>query len=352
MDNSLIIYIVATVLAVLGIVFVTRKEKKVAGIGKGVWSILIVLGALMFLWQYGLLFQWFPGQEWLQPMNGVNQYVPFTQVQGGSGVTQVVAGGACLAVEKTTVTLSGQDKYLATASGGSHTVRVNDGISQSVTDASTLTASPGDTLEILWGAGDTDDEFSSVDTYTVPCKGTYPITKQLVNNGTMTVTLFTDPNNVAIDGSTTNQTLSAGDQKNVRMIVQGQYQKDIPYGAILVVEFNKTSMDDVIVSAGGVELPSSSVPQTYSATYGAESTKKAYVFPALISNAQAEYTIALDADDSTSATSAGSDVLLYWYDRNYFVNDNNGGAFEGPSAEDEDNTITRASAHTSTLHIE
>lgn len=258
------------------------------------------------------------------------------------------------AVEDTTITLSAQDKYLSTATGGTHRYRINGAPALTVSDAGTFTASPGDTIEVLWSNASTTSYFSSKDTYTVPCKGTFtPDVKTLSKNGTITVTFFTDPNGDVIPKG--NQSLTAGDVKNVKTVLQGAYQRDFPEGLVVVLEFNKTSTDDVILldRAGGSEMPSTSVPQVHTSYYGTSSSRKAYKLPPMSSNTVYEYTTTIDVDDSISPASAlESDVRFTFYPLNYYVDDKNGGAYAGPSPEDEYNAQTRAGTIGAILYVE
>jgi hypothetical protein len=288
------------------------------------------------------------------PITALNSPISFGNLAvtgGDQSDSGSVSSGFC-GVEDTTVTLSAMDKYLSTVTGGSHRYRVSGSPALTVADAGTLTASPGDKLEVLWANGTNTGYYSSVDSFIVPCKGTFtPDAKTLAQNGTLSVTFFNDPNNQPIN-AVTNQSLVAGDVKNVKAVVQGQYQKEFPYGFDVVVEYNKTAIDDVTLSSNGAELQSVAVPQTHSASFSTESSRKAYRMPEAISNKEYDYTVVVDTDDSVDPLPLQGDVKFSFFPRNYFINDKNGGAYEGPSAEDEYATVTRSGQISATLYVQ
>jgi len=258
-------------------------------------------------------------------------------------------------VEDTTVTLSAQDKYTSASTGGSHRYRIcnDNGCSpaKTVTDGSTLTASPGDVIEVLYYNGSTTGYFSAYEKYTVPCSGTKTFYTTLVNNGSLTTQVWNEEGDL-IDSSGNNETLAAGDVVSLDMKVKGEYKKEFPYGLVLVVEYNKTTIDDVVVNLGGTNLVETEVPESYSATYGSDSAKVAFDVPAVISNEILSGTVTIDADDSEDPLVDGSDILLTYYPKNYYINEDKGGSFDGPAAEDEDNSVTRTGQFTYTLHID
>lgn len=246
--------------------------------------------------------------------------------------------GVCPAgiiVDTTTVTLRAQDKYTSTATGGTHRYRINGAPATTVSDGSTFSASPGDMLEILWGNETSSSYYGAVSKEVVPCTGTKTFSTEMYANGTLTFRVFNEEGNI-IDTSGENETLAAGDIVNLRTELQGTFQKGFPYGGIVVVEYNKTEIDDVIVQLGGV---ATTVPSTYSIALGTSSATKAYTVPAILSNQLLSGTIVIDADDSNGVTDAG-DPRLTFYPYDYFVNEDTGGSFDGPASVDEDSTAT------------
>jgi len=335
MEIATIIWVLVAIFGIAGIAgFMRSRREKVLGIGKNWFGIIAVLvavflavGQMGYLSNYGVTFS--------------------ASAPDNSGTPEPIKPDTKLcAVEDTTVTLSASDKYLSTATGGSHRYRVNGAPALAIADAGTFTASPGDKLDILWGNGTTTGIFGIVDSVYVPCVGTKTFTTLTVNNGSVTANNLNN-----LDQVGANTTLGAGDIKDAKIKIQGQYQKEFPYGFVAVVEFNKTTMDDVILTSSGVELSSSNTPQTFSPAMGTESSTKAYVLPGAISNTEYTYSVTLDADDTNDPVSPSSDVKITLYPLNNFVNDKNGGAFEGPSAEDEYNVITHGTVPVITVMV-
>ncbi|MBU0959499.1 MAG: hypothetical protein KKB31_06140 [Nanoarchaeota archaeon] len=266
------------------------------------------------------------------------------QLQGltagiGAGVSQqVVSGEGCSPgqqVEDTTVTLSAINAYTSAATSGSHRYKVNGGASKEVTDSGTFTASPGDVLNILWFNGSANGGyFSDVSTFSVPCKGTVTYTQSLYQNGTITIDVFNEEGNKIDEAN--NETLTNGDVTTLVAKLKGTYQKGHPFGGIVVCEYNATGFDDCIVDFGGSET---SVPSYYS--LGAGRKAKAYSIPAVLGNDIIEGSITIDVDDTNDALPLPNTALnLTYYANNYFINEDNGGNFEGVAIEDEDDALT------------
>lgn len=258
-----------------------------------------------------------------------------------SGGVQQQTSTIC-AVEDTTVTLSAVDKYTNTAAGGTHKYRVNGNPALTVSDASTLTASPGDSLEILFqneSAG--SNYFSEVQTQIVPCSGTVTFSTLLVQNGTLTVEVFNEEGNLI--SAPENETIGSGDVVSLSGRLKGTYQRGYPYGGILVAEYNKTEYDDVILSTGS----KTDTPSFYTVSNTGNSVK-AYEVPAILSNQIVDFTITLDA--STTDPGYLDDPTLKFYPNNYYIDEDNGGLFVGPKTEDEDDAQV-APMHTTTFTI-
>jgi len=288
-------------------------------------------------------------------LSGLNDKISFGDTLSVGGEEEVdlnVDVTGCDVGTKTTVTLSATDKYTTGAVGGYHRYKVNGNPAIEIADQGTFTASPGNTITVLWNNETSSGYYGSTNTYVLECTGAKTFSTQSVNNGTLTSSLKDSDDNT-IDGSANNQTLGAGDVKDVAIKLSGEYKKDFPYGFVAVIEMNKTSMDDVVLSTdSGSVLTTATVPQSYSAVYGAESVKKAYFVPAIVSNSDLRLKATLDADDTINPGPGGSDAIIVLYPMNYFINEDNGGAFEGPSAEDEDNALTRDGGFTVTVHVD
>ena len=255
--------------------------------------------------------------------------------------------GTLCAVEDTTVRLSGLDGFTAVASGGTHRYRINGAPALTVADANTFTASPNDRVEILWGNEAAASTYYGVLTNEiVPCSGTTTFTTETVTNSTLSVRVFNEEGNL-IDAAGENETMANGDVVNLPIELQGTFENGFPHGGVIVAEYNKTTVDDVIVQLGGSET---NTPTLYSITYGAEAGTKAYTVPSITSNQELEGTVVIDADDTNNPLVSGSDVILTFYPNDYFIDEDNGGSVGGPAVEDEDDAQTYA--HTTTFTIQ
>ena len=218
------------------------------------------------------------------------------------------AGTSLCAVEDTTVTLSAIDRYTSSAVGGQHIYKINGEPYSTVSDKGTFTASPGDRLQILFGnASNGVNYFSELKSVVVPCKGTFPVSAELVQNGTLTIEVFNEEGNL-IDSSGENETLSAGDVVTLTSKLKGTYQKGFPYGGIIVVEFNNSDFDDIIVDFGGVKT---NVPNFYTVSSTAN-TVRAYEVSPILSNQIIEGSITLDVDDSNNPGDANDPTLKFY----------------------------------------
>src|SRR3990167_3040488 len=255
-------------------------------------------------------------------------------------------------VEDTTVTLSAQDEYLSTSTGGTHRYKIDGAPALTVSDAGTLTPSPGNKLDILWNNATSTSAYSIIDSVVVPCDGTVTFTAKTVNNGSLTTRVYNEEGNL-LDTSTENETLGVGDVVNLNIELQGDYQKKIPYGLILVVEYNKSTIDDVVINLDGVELSSANVPTSFSPNYGVDSAKKSFFVPEIISNVKKTGTVTIDADDANNPGSdTDGDLRFVYFPLNPFINEDKGGAYDGPDAEDEDNAVTRTGQFSYTLSVD
>lgn len=255
------------------------------------------------------------------------------------------------AVEDTTVTLSALNKFTQVAVGGQHAYKINGAPISRVSDAGTFTASPGDVLEILWGNATSGAAyFSDKSSEPVPCKGTVTLSRDLMQNGTMTIEVFNEEGNL-IDTAGENETLGISDVVTLSAKLKGQYQRGFPYGGVIVAEFNGTgstsTIDDVVVDFGGKET---NVPSIYAITLGAQARTKAYAVPPIMSNQILSGSVTIDADEANNPLVGGSDVILTFYPYNYFVNEDTGSSYDGPAVEDEDDA--QAYGHTTAFTVQ
>lgn len=265
---------------------------------------------------------------------------------GDTGTTvggELPKTGSCLGIEDTTVTLSASDKYTGSATGGTHRYKVNNGIALTVSDAGTITASPGDVLDILVGnASVTDKFFGKVLRTVVPCQGTFRVPgMNVVQNETSALDVdFYNRDGNKMDSGENKQVLNNDDIKTVKLRWMGASDKGYPYGVLAVFEYNSTAFDKIEV----IGATKSSTPNFY--TVGATSrTTSAYLIPGIEDVTEVEYLVNVDASgngpqDGTGTTNMSSGVNVTFYPLDYYIDEDNGGTFAGPAVEDEDNVKT------------
>jgi len=337
LNIALIVGIIGAILLVLGAFkfYKSKDAKKMATLVGIVGIGIFLVGAFV------------PGVDFLvNPIDFSGGTPVATVTPTAPSTVQETPSGLCPGIEDTTVTLSAQDQFTSAAAGTTHRYRVNGAPALTVANAGTFTASPGNPIEILWGNETDGTYYGAVSNVVVPCSGTKTFTTNLVRNGTLTVEVFNEEGNL-INGVANNETLAAGDVVTLEAKLKGQFQRGFPYGGVITVEYNSSTIDDVIVDFGGSET---NVPQTYVITLATSSVTKAYTVPAILSNEILLGSVIIDADDSTAPADPGSDVILQFRPNDYFINEDTGGSYDGPEVEDEDDTATFANTATFTIH--
>lgn len=334
--------ILAGIIALIGGVTVKKAKprKKVFWVSGIVFAIALI--GMLGGWAY---FQ----QDYTQAFSGLQTFTI------GAGTGQVVVDTTSCNKEDTTITLGSVNAITQAGVGGQHSYKVNNGFLQRVSDLGTDTVSPGDTLTVLWGNA-SGSFYSAVGEYTVPCAGTYtpldngaPV-KLWANDTGFAVEIFNEEGNL-IDDVGENETLGAGDVVALNSNLKGTFQTGLPYGLVIVVDYNGTTIDNVFADYGGSETE---VPTADSVT-ATDSERRAFTIPAITSTSIAPGKISgvltIDADDSNNPGVDGSDIAIRIYPLNYFVNEDEGSAFQ-LGVEDEDNALTGLAVYTDTLQVD
>ncbi len=248
-------------------------------------------------------------------------------------------------IEDTTVTLSSQDKYTTVATGDTHRYRINGAPALTVSDAGTITASPGDKLSILWGNGTSSTYFGAVTNEVIPCKGTHTFSKDVVANGSITIQVFNEEGDAI--STSTGEALANGEIITLEMKLKGTYQKGFPYGGLIIAEYDQGLYDDIIIDFGGSKV---STPSFYTLT-GTNNKTITYTVPAVESNEIIVGSIVLNIDDENNPTVNDGNITISFVPSDYSINENNRGSFDGPAAEDEDGVQTFGHQTTFVLHV-
>lgn len=343
---GIVVFVLLGVLALAKV----KKSQKVVGINRNFFAWAFILGgAFLFLWQGGVL---------------VSLGLPLSAGVTNSGVTQPLASATgqninvvgCNLGTQTTVTLAGKDAYNGSASGGTHAYMVSSdggktfGPVATVSDGGTITSSPGQVLDILWGDGATTGYFSAISQNTVPCTGAVTFTQPLYTNGSFSSTVF-NTNGQVIDGTTTNQTLGAGDIKDLPLKIVGTYNKATPYGWVAVAEYNKTEITDIkLLDSSGNLLPTASLPNSFSSIFPqGSSTTSVYLIPAQFSSTDLNLKAEITA--STTINPSNRNITITYFPLNDYQ-DTSTGLFAGPSAETSTHAVTRSGDPTTTIYYQ
>ena len=346
-----IMWVIIGALAVLGVGALLMRKKasdKIIGLKRNMFvGIALILAVALGAMQMGYL-----AGIGLSPFAITS--APQIEAPALMAVSQETAQstptGKCYGVDDVTVTLSSVNADTNVPTGGSHRYKVNGAPALTVSNAGTLTASPGQMLEVMWyNESLTGGYFSAVDKFEVPCSSTKTFSKNLYMNGTRTIKVFNEEGNL-ITSSTNNETLDNGDVVTLTAQIVGQYQKGMPYGGVIVADYNMSSYDDVVVNFGGSKV---STPNFYKVS-SVDSTTKSYSVPAIMSNQILQGSVMIDVDDTfnpSESTTGEGVITLSLYPYNYYVNEDKAGSFEGPAVEDEDDAQRSLGKSTFTISV-
>ena len=278
---------------------------------------------------------------------GVGQ--PLTLTPEGNVVP--VSSAVCPpgSVEDITATFLATDFFTGSATGGSHAYKRWLGSSwgpiTSLADAGTATLSAGDKLQVLFGNASTSaNYYGSLKEFTLPCgAGTYTATDKLYGNSSRTVTVFNEEkNSVGINQA---EAIASGDVVTLDVEIKSVFQKGEPYGGVIVAEFNTSTYDDVIINLGGVKVDT---PDVYRTQTG--NTTRTYSIAPFTGTDKLVGSITLDAK-SIEPTATVGNVTLTYYPNSFFIDEDAGSNFAGPSPDDEDAVATRLDVTTFVLSV-
>lgn len=255
--------------------------------------------------------------------------------------------GYC-STEDVTVTLDAVEEYTNGAMSGSNFYYVNggqNGAQQSVTDAGTFTASPGDTIDVYFQL-ESPMHYTKSKAYTIPCKGTFIARENVYrhesNGGAagavtppLTVRIFTQDNG-DLNTILNNESLAAGDLVTLKMEIQGNYERGMPYGATVACDGNGSLYDKIEMNGGGITT-AAAVPTLFNGRNLPQGKKWAFKLPPIISNQEISGSLVIDVCDAATCNPFAhqlSSIYCELYDWDYFTTDT--GAVAGPGPEDTD----------------
>ena len=260
---------------------------------------------------------------------------------GGEEAEVVGDGISDCAVEDTTVTLRSYDiENKGTATGDDHRVWLNGVYVGIYADGGTLTASPGDEVEVLFGNYSemgghdlTSSFYPTFETSTLGCVGTKTLAgfQKDLNSSAVTVNVFNADNgfiNTVWGASADTQDLSADGEETVEMKLQATSEDFFGDGDVIVVfDANQNAFSDVILE-GATET---SAPSHHSSV--ANSRTYAYEISELAGSKRESFDITLKAG-STEPDGTNGNVTITLYDSCYYVNAETNEIVKGYSDED------------------
>lgn len=289
---------------------------------------------------------------------------PLAIAEGGTdGGDGVIEGSGNLEADilgcdlgtKTTVTLAGQDFYTGNAVGGTHRYKVNGAPASTVSDAGTFTASPGDSIEIMWMNETSASYYGLIETVTVPCTGAKTFSQSLYNNGTFTVQIFNEDDNSidnASGGTGITEALAAGDVVTLDANIKIVFEAAAPYGGVFYANYNTSAFDKVTMDFGGepVSAPSAVLVPPRSTQHSVVAVS----VPPFFSTDKVFGKITIDVDDTLDPdglTVTGTNMSFAFRPYNVFVNGDTAGSFDAPAVEDEDDVATQTNLRELTIGI-
>jgi hypothetical protein len=314
---------------------------------------------------YGLLVKFT-----LDTIEEVKTIAGIVGVSGGAGgltcpTGYILQNGACVStddgndvcppgnsIEDTTVTLSATNKYTSGSAGTTHRYKLNGAPALTVSNAGTFTALPVDILSILWGNETDTSYFGEVTNAVVPCAGTKTFTAQLVQNGSVTINVYTEGGD-QINCVAYNESIGTGETPTLKIEMFAENKKGFPHGGVLTLELNGTAFDEqnIVLNLGDLAVTKlTNSPNVHSITNTTNKVISWYVAP-FEGTALHTGSITFDADDTYDPGASMDDPVLTFRPYDYSVNENNGGAVEGPAVEDEVNVATFGHKTTKTICV-
>lgn len=335
-----IIGILALIVMAIALFMKSKKSIKVAK----AFAIIGVIGVIFFIPAVSTFLASsvpFLGNELNIQTQAIGEgEVPGIETETGdctNGFIKIDGKCQCIGVEDTTVILSALNHDTNLATGGTHRYQINGNPALTLSNAGSFTASPGDSIRVLWMNGSETDSnyFSEVSTEVVPCKGTATFSKSVYSNGTVSFDVLNEEGDT-ISGNSINETVSNGDVIDLETKIKTQYQKAQEYGGVIVFEYPSAMLDDVVFNG---QSPITT-PNYYHVNNGSQTTRTYAVAP-FFGTTVVPGTLHIDVDDTRDPTGVPTDVINWtYYPNDYFINEKAGASWE-VSYQDEDSVQTK-----------
>jgi len=275
--------------------------------------------------------------------------------QGGTGGTTPATGdtgdGALTCPYAPQFELAAQDKWDSDQNiGVGHKYILGDGAITTYSSATEFT--PGQSLKVLWGAGNASQVNQEVATYNLNWCGKKTLTKDdMIRNKSMTMQCFNQEGNL-IDDTTENETISAGEAVSLECEIHGVNDQGMKHGGLLVVELPTTYYDEEDTDVtGGVLGGTATVPSAYTVS---NTALKAFGWDveAITDSGIRKFTLTVQADGTNDPLSAATtgDILMYLYSKNCYE-DSKTGDFDCGIV-DEDNAWAGSEIASETVNVD
>ncbi len=277
---------------------------------------------------------------WIQDVIGGISTTPSTPSTPSTPATVVGNCPPGVAIDTTTVTLNAEDAYNSgTAMDmNAYSLTGPNGPWTNLADGSSLTASPGNSLSIMWQRNGT--AYAIPETITVPCDGSKTLTKLVYRQHTnLTYKVFNDDDGLLNSVATgVNESMAALDEVNLDSSVIGTSERGMPYGATVVCAYNTTySFDDIEIS--GVGIVSGAATPTQYVSEGSGWSAEAYKFPPILGNEKKNFIVMINADDTVGPlTHTADQIRCQTFDWEYFQTDSGAWAI-GPEDTDDSSDV-------------
>lgn len=303
LDNATIVYIAAAVLAILGVLALTRKEKKVMGQNKILVGLIpLIIGVGLVLAQQGMLADY-----------GIS---PFSAASAGGVVyvnNQPASSGGSITTYQPTATFVTKDKYSTVEVSGTDWYKRG---SQPATETAISNTNPGESIS-YW----VDNATYWVTPATgVAGSGVTAFKADAFANGAASVTAYDLVNRQSVSNSAYNTSMGANDQANIEITYQGTAKASaMPFGGVFVVEANSTIAS--ITCTGDDLLASNPFHLTYTVSATSHTYRTFAVGPTIDDGTGSVRKITCQFNNGASAAGADSAYYFKFIPANYYISD-------------------------------
>ena len=319
-NQATAIYLIGGVIVLFAIMALARKEKKVAGLNKGlVGFVLLLVGGFLVLGQYGALSSF---------------GVIFAISDGGDGSSVSNTNPVnTIATYQPTAAYSGKDKFSSTTVTGTSYYKPNQ-LPATTTAYSNVNVGDDVTYWIDNGT------YYVTPIQRVVGTGVNSFTALAYQNATVSVTGYDLTNRQSTANGAYNASMAANKQANIEITYQGTAKKSAaPFGGVMVVEYNSTISS---VTCTGDDLLSSNPFQVTYSTAQTPLAYKVYAFGSSLDDGTGSVKrISCQFLNGNTAAGAGSVYYVNFLPANYYLSNDGRILLDVEKSANSDNTRTQ-----------